>query len=30
MIDEEIRDGDLICTDMMCYSKDLKKKMKDN
>ena len=27
---EEIRDGDLICTDMIYYSKDLKKKMKDN
>ena len=30
MADEEIRDGDLICADMMYYSKDLKKKMKDN
>ncbi len=27
---EEIRDGDLICTDMIYYSKDLKKKMKYN
>ena len=26
MADEEIRDGDLICTDMIYYSKDLKKK----
>ena len=25
--DEEIKDGDLICTDMIYYSKDLKKKM---
>ena len=24
--DEEIKDGDLICTDMIYYSKDLKKK----
>ena len=28
--DEEIIDGDLVCTDMYYYSKDLKKKMKDN
>ena len=28
--DEEIWDGDLHCTDMYYYSKDLKKKMKDN
>ena len=30
MANEEIRDGDLICTDMIYYSKDLKKKMKYN
>ena len=28
--DEEIKDGDLHCTDMYYYSKDLKKKIKDN
>ena len=28
--DEEIKDGDLICTDLIYYSKDLKKKSKDN
>ena len=28
--DEEIIDGDLICTDLIYYSKDLKKKVKDN
>ena len=28
--DEEIIDGDLICSDLIYYSKDLKKKMKDN
>ncbi len=27
---EEIKDGDLICTDLIYYSKDLKKKVKDN
>lgn len=27
---EEIKDGDLICTDLIYYSKDLKKKFKDN
>ena len=27
--DEEIKDGDLICTDLIYYSKDLKKKVKD-
>ncbi len=27
---EEIKDGDLICTDLIYYSKDLKKKSKDN
>lgn len=27
--DEEIIDGDLICTDLIYYSKDLKKKVKD-
>ena len=26
---EEIKDGDLICTDLIYYSKDLKKKVKD-
>ena len=26
MADEEIKDGDLICTDMIHYSKDLKRK----
>ncbi len=30
MANEEIRDGDLICTDMIYYSKDLKNKMKYN
>ena len=28
--DKEIKDGDLICTDLIYYSKDLKKKSKDN
>ncbi len=28
--DEEIKDEDLICTDLIYYSKDLKKKVKDN
>lgn len=28
--DEKIKDGDLICTDLIYYSKDLKKKFKDN
>lgn len=28
--DEEIKDGDLVCTDLIYYSKDLKKKVKDN
>ena len=28
--DEEIIDGDLICTDLIYYSKELKKKVKDN
>ena len=28
MADEEIRDGDLICTDMIYYSKDLKKEIR--
>ena len=28
--DKEIKDGDLICTDLIYYSKDLKKKNKDN
>ena len=28
--DEEIKDGDLVCTDLIYYSKDLKKKFKDN
>lgn len=27
---EEIKDGDLVCTDLIYYSKDLKKKVKDN
>lgn len=27
--DEEIKDGDLICTDLIYYSKDLKKKVKE-
>lgn len=27
---EEIKDGDLTCTDLIYYSKDLKKKFKDN
>ena len=27
--DEEIKDGDLTCTDLIYYSKDLKKKVKD-
>ena len=27
---EEIKDGDLICTDLIYYSKDLKKKVKEN
>ena len=27
---EEIKDGELTCTDLIYYSKDLKKKMKDN
>ena len=27
--DEEIKDGDLICTDLIYYSKNLKKKVKD-
>ena len=27
---EEIKDGDLVCTDLIYYSKDLKKKIKDN
>ena len=27
--DEEIKDGDLICTDLIYYSKDLKKKFKE-
>lgn len=27
--DEEIKDGDLICTDLIYYLKDLKKKVKD-
>lgn len=27
---EEIKDGDLVCTDLIYYSKDLKKKFKDN
>ena len=27
---EEIKNGDLICTDLIYYSKDLKKKVKDN
>lgn len=27
--DEKIKDGDLICTDLIYYSKDLKKKVKD-
>ncbi len=27
---EKIKDGDLICTDLIYYSKDLKKKVKDN
>ena len=26
---EEIKDGDLICTDLIYYSKELKKKVKD-
>ena len=25
---EEIKDGDLVCTDLIYYSKDLKKKIK--
>ena len=28
--EEEIKDGDLICTDLIYYSKDLKKKVKEN
>lgn len=28
--EEEIKDGDLVCTDMIYYSKDLKKINKDN
>ena len=27
---EEIKDGDLTCADLIYYSKDLKKKMKNN
>lgn len=27
---EEIKDGNLVCTDLIYYSKDLKKKVKDN
>ena len=27
---EEVKDGDLVCTDLIYYSKDLKKKVKDN
>jgi len=27
---EEVKDGDLVCTDLIYYSKDLKKKFKDN
>ena len=27
---DEIKDGDLVCTDLIYYSKDLKKKVKDN
>ena len=27
---EEIKDGELTCTDLIYYSKDLKKKVKDN
>ena len=27
MAEEEIKDGNLICTDMIYYAKDLKKKM---
>ena len=27
--DEEIKDGELTCTDLIYYSKDLKKKVKD-
>ena len=27
---EEIKDGDLLCTDLIYYSKDLRKKVKDN
>ena len=30
MAEEEIKDGDLICTDMIYYSRDLKKNKKYN